>query len=81
MPAPGAIVKIDPATGASTTVLSGIPFPNGIAFDADGNAYITAMVSLPAGTPAGGMVLKCEASAFQMMTTMPAGSPEATPAG
>lgn len=80
-PAPGAIVKIDPATGASTTVISGIPFPNAIAFDADGNAYITAMVSLPAGTPAGGMVLKCSAEAFQMMTIQPVSSPEATPAG
>jgi len=80
-PAPGSIVKVDPQTGASTTVLSGIPFPGSIVFDDNGNAYITAMVSLPAGTPAGGTVLKCEASAFQMMTTMPMGSPEATPAG
>ncbi len=80
-PAPGSIVKIDPKDGTSTTVLSGIPFPGGIAFDPDGNAYITAMASLPAGTPAGGMVLKCTADAFQMMTTMPVGSPEATPAG
>lgn len=80
-PAAGSIVKVNPADGTSMTVLSGIPFPGGIAFDADGNAYITAMVSLPAGTPAGGMVLKCTADAFQMMTTMPVGSPEAIPAG
>ena len=57
-PAPGSIVMIDPQSGANTTVITGIPFPGGIAFDADGNAYITAMVSLPAGTPAGGMVLE-----------------------
>ena len=79
-PAPGSIVKIN-EDGTSSPVLSGIPFPNSIAFDDDGNAYITAMVSLPAGAPPAGMVLKCEAGAFQMMTTMPMGSPEATPAG
>ena len=59
----------------------GAPAGLGIAFDGEGNAYITAMVSLPAGTPAGGMVLKCDAAAFQP-TDM--GSPvavEATPAG
>ena len=80
-PAAGSIVWIDPQSGASQAVLSGIPFPGGIAFDADGNAYITAMVSLPAGTPAGGMLLKCDATNFQMMHTMDMGSPEATPAG
>ncbi len=93
-PAPGSIVKIG-TDGSSTTVLSGIPFPGGIAFDADGNAYITAMVSLPVGAPAGGMVLKCDASAFQAAgeaapmgspeaseaPMAPMGSPEATPAG
>lgn len=80
-PAPGSIVMVNPADGTSTTVLSGIPFPGSIAFDPDGNAYITAMVSLPAGAPAGGMVLKCTSDAFALMTTMPVGSPEATPAG
>jgi len=54
-------------------VITGLPFPGSIAFDADGNAYITAMVSLPVGTPAGGMVLKCEASAFQTVEATPAG--------
>jgi hypothetical protein len=39
------------------------------------------MVSLPPDAPAGGMVLKCDAEAFQMMTIQPVGSPEATPAG
>lgn len=80
-PAPGAIVKIN-EDGSNTPVITRIPFPNGIAFDGEGNAYITAMVSLPAGTPAGGMVWKCDAEAFQMMS-VPA-SPaavEATPAG
>ena len=80
-PAPGAIVKIN-EDGTNTPVIAGIPFPNGIAFDGEGNAYITAMVSLPAGAPAGGMVWKCDAEAFQMMQTM--GTPaaaEATPAG
>lgn len=80
MPAAGSIVKVN-ADGSSTPVITGIPFPAGIAFDADGNAYITAMASVPAGAPASGMVLKCDATAFQMMTTMPVGSPEATPAG
>lgn len=80
-PAPGSIVMVNPADGTSTTVLSGIPFPGSIAFDPDGNAYITAMVSLPAGAPAGGMVLKCTSDALALMTTMPVGSPEATPAG
>lgn len=82
-PAPGAIVKVN-EDGSNTPVITGIPFPNGIAFDGEGNAYITAMVSLPAGTPAGGMVLKCGADAFQMMHTMDMGTPaaaEATPAG
>ena len=84
-PAPGAIVKIN-EDGTNTPVISGIPFPNAIAFDDAGNAYITAMVSLPAGTPAGGMVWKCDAEAFQMMSIQPVdeGSPvaaEATPAG
>ena len=69
------------ADGTSTTVMSGLAFPGGIAFDADGNAYITTMVSLPATAPAGGMVLKCEADAFHLMTTMPVASPEGTPAG
>jgi len=80
-PAAGSIVMVDPQSGASTPVITGIPFPGSIAFDADGNAYITAMISLPAGAPAAGMVLKCNAEAFQMMTTMPVASPEATPAG
>ncbi len=76
-PAPGSIVKVN-ADGTSTPVITGLPFPGGIAFDADGNAYITAMVSLPTGTPAGGMVLKCDASAFQAAAAAPAGSPEAS---
>ncbi|MCC6674552.1 MAG: ScyD/ScyE family protein, partial [Thermomicrobiales bacterium] len=71
-PAPGSIVKVN-ADGTSTPVITGLPFPGSIAFDADGNAYITAMVSLPVGTPAGGMVLKCEASAFQTVEATPAG--------
>ncbi len=84
-PAPGAIVKIN-EDGSNTPVITGIPFPNAIAFDGEGNAFITAMVSLPPGTPAGGMVWKCDAEAFQMMSTQPVdeGSPvaaEATPAG
>jgi sugar lactone lactonase YvrE len=80
-PAAGSIVKVNPEDGTSTPVITGIPFPGGIAFDPDGNAYITAMVSLPPDAPAGGMVLKCDAEAFQMMTIQPVGSPEATPAG
>lgn len=80
-PAAGSIVMIDPQSGASAPVITGIPFPGGIAFDSDGNAYITAMISLPAGAPASGMVWKCSSDAFQMMTTMPVASPEATPAG
>lgn len=62
-PAPGSVVKIG-ADGKSTTVLSGLPFPGGIAFDHDGNAYISMVVSLPAGSPAGGMVLKCDTSSW-----------------
>lgn len=80
IPAAGSIVWIDPATGASTPVVTGIPFPNSIAFDAEGNGYITAMVSLPAGTPAGGMVLKCDATHFQMMHASGSASPEAVEA-
>jgi len=76
-PAPGSIVKIN-EDGSNSPVIGGLPFPGSIAFDADGNGYITAMVSLPAGTPPGGMVLKCEASAFQPMIHP---GPEATPAG
>jgi sugar lactone lactonase YvrE len=79
-PAPGAIVKIN-EDGTSTPVITGIPFPNGIAFDGEGNAYITAMVSLPAGTPAGGMVLKCGPDAFHATDMGSPSAVEATPAG
>lgn len=74
-PAAGSVVAIDIQSGANQPAITGIPFPGGIAFDADGNAYVTAMVSLPADAPAGGMVLKCDASSLMMA------APEATPAG
>ena len=46
----------------------------------DGEAAPAIEAAFP-GTPAGGMLLKCDATNFQMMHTMTMGSPEATPAG
>ena len=60
--------------GTSMTVLSGILFPAGIAFDPDGNAYITAMASLRPAFWLVGMASKCTADAFQMMTIQPVGA-------
>ena len=76
----GAIVKIN-EYGSNSPAMGGISFPGPVAFHGEGNACIAATVSLPAGTPAGGMVWKSEAEAFQMKTTMSVASPEATQAG
>lgn len=64
-PASGAVVRVKEGA-ASEVVLSGLPFPTGIAFDADGNGYVTVN---GVGAPGSGAVAR-----FDMLTGM-AGEP------
>ncbi len=58
-PAPdsGAVVRVHEG-GASEVVVGGLPFPTGIAFDADGNAYVTVN---GVGAPGSGAVVRFDA--------------------
>lgn len=51
---PGEVVRVE-ADGSLTTVLGGLIFPGGIAFDADDNLYVLEMVT---GVPGGGQLVK-----------------------
>lgn len=64
-PTTGAVVRIKEGA-ASEVVVSGLPFPTSIAFDADGNAYVTVN---GVGAPGSGAVAR-----FDMLTSM-AGEP------
>jgi hypothetical protein len=56
-PRPGNVIRIA-ADGSHETVLDGLPTPNGLAFDADGNLYV--VVNAVSFGPPAGMVLRCE---------------------
>ncbi len=76
-PAPGSIVKVDPATGTVTPILTGLPMPNDVAFDSAGMMYVVAMTTVPPGTPPSGMVLKVDLSQLEPVASpVPAGTPE-----
>jgi len=76
-PAPGSIVKIDPASGTVTTVLAGLPFPNDVQFDSAGNMYVVVMTTVPPGTPPSGMVLRVDLTQLEPVASpAPAGTPE-----
>lgn len=60
-PGPGNVVRIG-ADGAAETVVDGVPFAHGTAFDADGNVYVVAHSTVfgpPANEPAG-QVWRCD---------------------
>lgn len=63
-PAAGSVVRIG-AFNQPYPVLSGLPIPNDLAFDSEGNMYVVVMTTAPAGTPPGGMVLKCDLAAIE----------------
>jgi len=76
-PAPGSIVKVDPASGTVTPVLTGLPFPNDVKFDSAGNMYVVVMTTVPPGTPPSGMVLKVDLTQLEPVASpAPAGTPE-----
>jgi len=76
-PAPGSIVKVDPASGTVTPVLAGLPFPNDVKFDSAGNMYVVVMTTVPPGTPPSGMVLKVDLTQLEPVASpAPAGTPE-----
>jgi hypothetical protein len=56
MPAPGSVVRIG-GDGTSEVVVDGLPLPNGIAFDANGNLLVV-VNSVSIGGPTG-MLLSC----------------------
>jgi len=70
VPNSGAVLRINEGTG-SEVVVSGLPFPTSIAFDADGNAYV---VVNGVGAPGSGAVAR-----FDKLTEM-AGEPLPAPA-
>ncbi|HQY29821.1 MAG TPA: ScyD/ScyE family protein, partial [Thermomicrobiales bacterium] len=79
-PAPGSLVKIDPTTGAVTPVLGGLPIPNDVAFDSQGNAYVVIFTTAAQGTPPMGMILKVDLTQLGPVGTPDAGTgSEATP--
>ncbi len=41
----GGLVRVDPATGASRVVLSGLNYPNGMELDAEGQAYVAEQIT------------------------------------
>ena len=76
-PAAGSIVKIG-AFNQPYPVLGGLPIPNDVKFDSQGNMYVVIFTTAPAGTPPGGMVLKCDLDALEGGAA-PEGGEEATP--
>jgi hypothetical protein len=63
-PGPGNVVRIGP-DGTATTVVDGIPFAHGIAFDDVGNLYVVANSTVfgPPPEEPNGQVWRCEAIA------------------
>jgi uncharacterized cupredoxin-like copper-binding protein len=57
IPAPGAVVRLA-ADGTPETVLADLPFPNGLAFAADGALYV--VINTVSFGPPQGQVLRCE---------------------
>lgn len=54
-PVPGALLRVDPRTGARTTILSeGLDFPTGVAVGPDGSIYVSNFGT----SPGGGQVLQ-----------------------
>jgi DNA-binding beta-propeller fold protein YncE len=58
-PAPGSIVRIND-DGTNEVVVPNLILPNGIAFDDDGNLFITVMAISAADSPPSGMVVRCD---------------------
>jgi len=77
-PAPGSIVKIG-AFNQAYPVLGGLPIPNDVEFDSEGNMYVVIFTTAPAGTPPGGMVLKCDLEALDAGGATPEAGEDATP--
>jgi hypothetical protein len=76
-PAPGSVVKIG-AFNKPYPVLGGLPAPNDVRFDSQGNMYVIVMTTSPQGTPPSGLVIKCDLSALSEATPAP-GNEQATP--
>ena len=57
-PAPGSIVRISD-DGTNEVVVPNLILPNGIAFDDDGNLFVTVMAITEPGSPTG-MVVRCD---------------------
>jgi sugar lactone lactonase YvrE len=62
MPAPGNVFRIN-ADGTTVAVVEGLTFPHGIAFDADGNLYVTVNSIISSPEAALGQVLRFDAIA------------------
>jgi outer membrane protein assembly factor BamB len=75
-PAPGSVVKIG-AFNKPYPVLTGLPVPNDIAFDGQGNLYVVVNTTSPAGSPPSGAILKCDLLAVP--PPAPVKTVEATP--
>jgi glucose/arabinose dehydrogenase len=58
----GSVVHVN-ADGTSEPVLSGLVTPNGLAVGPDGSLYVVVNSTVPGGTPASGMVLRCDVAA------------------
>jgi hypothetical protein len=76
-PAPGSVVKIG-AFNKPYPAVGGLPAPNDLRFDSQGNMYVIVMTTSPQGAPPSGMVIKCEPLAISPATPA-AGGERATP--